>query len=243
MGPIAASISGAVASWEPWRVREAAQFSCQTRALGGGKQPPPRAHVTLQRLGSRHHTVQLDQNARIVGSDEPLPAFAAATPTKRNQVFIAGPAPLPSARAHMLALLAPFPAALPDAPHSSAEWKIAAYSSAAPAEIAAGATIYDNDGKTVLRAGTNAWSCMPANPKGPDADGAYSSAHKAMPFCFDAEGYKWVVGFMTDTAPVMERDTYMWMLHGDNGEDNTKRLVLSVDDVEDPQTGSRPART
>ena len=102
----------------------------------------------------------------------------------------------------MLALLAPLPAALalPDAPHSSAEWKIAAYSSAAPAEIAAGATIYDNDGKTVLRAGTNAWSCMPANPKGPDADGAYSSAHKAMPFCFDAEGYKWVVGFMTDTA-------------------------------------------
>ena len=137
----------------------------------------------------------------------------------------------------MLALLAPLPAALalPDAPHSSSEWKIAAYSSAAPAEIAAGATIYDNDGKTVLRAGTNAWSCMPANPKGPDADGAYSSAHKAMPFCFDAEGYKWVVGFMTDTAPVMERDTYMWMLHGDNGEDNTKRLVLSVDDVEDPK--------
>ena len=110
----------------------------------------------------------------------------------------------------MLALLAPLPAALPDAPHSSAEWKIAAYSSAAPAEIAAGATIYDNDGKTVLRAGTNAWSCTPANPKGPDADGAYSSAHVAMPFCFDAEGYKWVAGFMTNTAPVMERDTYMY---------------------------------
>ena len=50
--------------------------------------------------------------------------------------------PCLSARAHMLALLAPLPAALalPDAPHSSAEWKIAAYSSAAPAEIAAGAT-------------------------------------------------------------------------------------------------------
>ena len=155
--------------------------------------------------------------------------FCCSHADKRNQLVIAGPAPLPF-RSHMLALLAPFPAALPDAPHSSAEWKIAAYSSAAPAEIAAGATIYDNDGKTVLRAGTNAWSCMPANPKGPDADGAYSSAHKAMPFCFDAEGYKWVVGFMTDTAPVMERDTYMWMLHGDVGEDNTTAGVLNKAD-------------
>ena len=143
----------------------------------------------------------------------------------------------------MLALLAPLPTVLtlPDAPHSSAEWKIAAYSSAAPAEIAAGATIYDNDAKTVLRAGTNAWSCMAANPKGPDADGAFSSAHVAMPICFDAGGYKWISGFMTNTAPVLEHDAYMWMLHGDVGEDNTKPLVMSVDDIEDPdnwvQTG------
>ena len=122
----------------------------------------------------------------------------------------------------MLALLAPLPAVLtlPDAPHSSAEWKIAAYSSAAPAEIAAGATIYDNDAKTVLRAGTNAWSCLAGNPKGPDADAA---------------GYKWISGFMTNTAPVMDHDAYLWMLHGDVGEDNTKPLVMSVDDIEDPE--------
>ena len=46
---------------------------------------------------------------------------------------------------------------------------------------------------------------------------------------------KWMNDFMLGQDPDIKRNTFMWMLHGDNGEDNTKRLVLSVDDVEDPK--------
>ena len=33
--------------------------------------------------------------------------------------------------------------------------------------------------------------------------------------------------FMAGKKPNMERDTYMWMLHGDVGEDNTTAGVLN----------------
>jgi len=75
---------------------------------------------------------------------------------------------------------------------------------------------------------------LAGNPKGPDADGAFSSAHAAMPICFDAEGFKWITGWMSNTAPVMEHDAYLWMLHGDVGEDNTTPLVMSFEEIEDP---------
>ena len=77
-----------------------------------------------------------------------------------------------------------------------------------------GATVYDNDATTVLRAGTNGWSCMSGNPRPAPAEG-WSSAHTAMPVCFDGEGYKWMMGWMTSTAPVMERNAFIWMCaHG-----------------------------
>ena len=42
---------------------------------------------------------------------------------------------------------------------------------------------------------------------------------------------KWMMGYMAGKAPVMERDTFMWMLHGDMGEDNTKAGVLNKADA------------
>ena len=48
-----------------------------------------------------------------------------------------------------------------------------------------------------------------------------------MAACHDGEGMKWMMGYITCKAPVMERDTFMWMLHGDMGEDNTKAGVLN----------------
>ena len=128
---------------------------------------------------------------------------------------------------------------LPDLPHSSAAWKIAAYSSAAPAALGSHATIMDNDAKTVLRAGTNGWTCMAGNPRSAPANG-WSTAHAAMPVCFDAEGFKWMTGWMKNTAPVMDRNAFIWMLHGDVGEDNTTPFVLDRADATGPWIESGP---
>ena len=43
----------------------------------------------------------------------------------------------------------------------------------------------------MLRAGTNGWTAMAANPR-PMPEGGWPSAHAAMPLCFDAEGLKWM---------------------------------------------------
>ena len=52
-----------------------------------------------------------------------------------------------------------------------------------------------------------------------------------MTVCHDGEGMKWMMGYMSGKAPVMERDTFMWMLHGDMGEDNTNAGVLNKADA------------
>ena len=44
-----------------------------------------------------------------------------------------------------------------------------------------------------------------------------------------------MMGYMAGKAPDMERDTFMWMLHGDMGEDNTKAGVLNETDAEPGQ--------
>ena len=57
----------------------------------------------------------------------------------------------------------------PEGTHTSAEWQIWAYSTAAPAYIAANATVFDGPpdmGGNLLREGTNGWTCLPANPRG-----------------------------------------------------------------------------
>ena len=47
----------------------------------------------------------------------------------------------------------------PEGPHTSADWKIWAYSTAAPSFIASGCTVVDIDG-TILREGTNGWTAL-----------------------------------------------------------------------------------
>ena len=56
----------------------------------------------------------------------------------------------------------------PEGPHTSVEWQIWAYSTAAPEFIAEGAAVYDGPpdmGGKLLREGTNGWTCLPANPE------------------------------------------------------------------------------
>ena len=100
--------------------------------------------------------------------------------------------------------------------HESAEWQIEAYTSAAPDYLGDFATVIGGKG-AVLRQGTNGWTCQSANPR-PFPEGGWSSAHDAKPACFDSEGAKWMSAFMAGEKPEMDRDPYMWMLHGDVGE-------------------------
>jgi len=115
--------------------------------------------------------------------------------------------------------------ALTNTDHVSAEWQIAAYSSAAPAYIGDFATVIGGNGE-VLRKGSNGWTCLSLNPRQFPLSG-WRDAHDAMPGCGDAEGMKWMQAALAGTKPLLERDTFIWMLHGDVGEDNTKMGVLS----------------
>ena len=123
----------------------------------------------------------------------------------------------------------------PSGPHTSAEWQIWAYSTAGPAYIAKGATVYDGPpamGGKLLRQGTNGWTCLPANPRGmSDPDNGWKDAHEAMPLCGDQEVFKWITAYFAGTIPEMDKDGYAWMLHGDMGEDNTKAGVLNKEDA------------
>jgi len=71
------------------------------------------------------------------------------------------------------------------------EQKIASASSAAPAAVAAKATILDwpakeGDQPPVLRAGTNGWTCFPDSPDTPGND----------PMCLDAAWMKWIEAYL-----------------------------------------------
>jgi hypothetical protein len=42
----------------------------------------------------------------------------------------------------------------------------------------------------------------------------------------DSVGLNWLTQYMSGQPPVIERDVYIWMLHGDVGEDNSTPMVL-----------------
>ena len=120
----------------------------------------------------------------------------------------------------------------PTGPHTSAEWKIWAYSTAAPSFIAANCTVMDSDGKTILREGTNRWTAMAGNPRGmSDPENGWKNPHEAMPMVMDGQAMKWAMAFMSGKKPELDHDGWMYMLHGDMGEDNTKQLVFKKEDA------------
>lgn len=123
----------------------------------------------------------------------------------------------------------------PSGPHTSAEWKIWAYSSAAPSFIAADCTVIDLDG-TVLREGTNGWTALAANPRGmADPENGWKDPHEAMPMVGDAQAMKVMDAFMGGTLPQLDHDGWAWMLHGDMGEDNTTPMVFNKEDSAEGQ--------
>ena len=121
----------------------------------------------------------------------------------------------------------------PSGSHTSAEWQIWAYSTAAPSYIAKDATVL-NEKMEMLREGTNGWTCLPVNPRGiSDPENGWKDAHEAMPLCGDAEVFKWISAYLSDEVPDMDYDGYAWMLHGDMGEDNSTPKVMSKDDAKE----------
>ena len=120
----------------------------------------------------------------------------------------------------------------PEGPHTSAEWKIWAYSTAAPSFIAAECTVVDTDG-TVLREGTNGWTAMSGNPNGApsDPENGWKDPHEAMPMVGDAASFAWLQAFMAGEVPDVEVDGWAWMLHGDIGEDNRMYLVTDEEGI------------
>ena len=119
----------------------------------------------------------------------------------------------------------------PSGPHTSAEWKIWAYSTAAPSYIAANCTVVDVDG-SVLREGSNGWTAMAANPRGmSDPENGWKDPHEAMPMVGDGPAMQWAMAYMSGKTPEMDNDGWAWMLHGDMGEDNTKHLVFNKEDA------------
>ena len=116
--------------------------------------------------------------------------------------------------------------------NSSADWQIKTYSSAAPSFIGDFATVIGGKGET-LREGSNGWTCQNGNPR-PFPETGWKSAHEAMPVCHDDEGMKWMMALGEGTKPNLSRDSFMWMLHGDVGEDN---LVPGVLDKKDTTPG------
>ena len=68
---------------------------------------------------------------------------------------------------------------------------------------------------------------MAGNPRGmSDPENGWKDPHEAMPMVMDAQAMKWAMAYMSGTKPELDHDGWMYMLHGDMGEDNTKAIGL-----------------
>lgn len=91
---------------------------------------------------------------------------------------------------------------------------IASAMSAAPANVAKGATIVvmEADGKMrTLREGKNGFTCMPDNPATPGPD----------PMCMDKNSMEWVHAWVARKPPATGKVGFMYMLAGGTDASNT----------------------
>jgi hypothetical protein len=103
-------------------------------------------------------------------------------------------------------------------------WKIANAMSAAPEQVAAGATIMDlpatPDGQmTQLRAGTNGWTCAPDDPATPGND----------PVCGDSVSFAWFGQMMQHRPPRIRTVALAYMLQGATDASNTDPFKTKPD--------------
>ena len=88
--------------------------------------------------------------------------------------------------------------------------KIASALSSAPTSVTDQATIMDWD-NTVLRPGTNGWTCFPDMPENTGTD----------PMCLDGPWVNWAHAWMTKTKPTYAKMGFGYMLAGSGAESNT----------------------
>lgn len=81
---------------------------------------------------------------------------------------------------------------------------------AAPQDLARNATIMDWD-QTVLREGTNGWTCMPTPP----------NLTGTAPMCLDEQWVSWAHAWQTRTTPTFTGIGISYMLEGDEGASNS----------------------
>lgn len=88
-------------------------------------------------------------------------------------------------------------------PHTlqAQEAKMRSAMSAAPASVAADATVMDWE-MTVLREGSNGWTCLPDHPDTPGVD----------PMCVDDPWMEWIHGYMNQTDVQIDRIGFGYML-------------------------------
>ena len=108
------------------------------------------------------------------------------------------------------------PAATKKAPAKSKEWKIQNAMSAAPRPIAKDATIMDwpaQEGAepTVLRKGTNEWTCFPDDPSTPGND----------PMCLDKMWLEWAQAWIKKREPKITAPGVGYMLQGGSTASNS----------------------
>ncbi|WP_341939486.1 hypothetical protein [Marinimicrobium sp. C2-29] len=100
--------------------------------------------------------------------------------------------------------------------HADKESKIRSAMSAAPPSIAESATIRDwpseeGGDMTLLREGSNEWTCLPDMPHTPGND----------PMCLDEPWLAWADAWMNKSEPKIDRMGFGYMLQGGTPESNT----------------------
>jgi hypothetical protein len=116
----------------------------------------------------------------------------------------------------------------PAAAPGSDEWKIQSALSAAPAELAQGASVMDwpaegSKDMRQLKAGTNGWTCMPDVPStdGPD------------PMCLDKTFLDWAGAWQGKTKPNVTKVGLAYMLQGDAGASLTDPYATGPETAKD----------
>ena len=130
-------------------------------------------------------------------------------------------------------LIAPFCLLADDhkAQGNSIDWEIEAYTTSAPDFIGNFATVISASGE-VLREGSNGWTCLPfiAMPKM-----GFKTKNEAAPACADQNAMAWANAYLSQTEPKLENDGWIWMLHGDTGDDNFRPYSEGDEKNTDPK--------
>jgi pimeloyl-ACP methyl ester carboxylesterase len=178
------------------------RFGASLPPLGGSQVPPTsRSGEPDPASGREHAPIHRSTECRTLEA-----VRHDVQPTAQKEDFMR----------HVLRLAAALLIAVPAGIHaqtaagSDAERLIASALSAAPTSVSAGATVMMMDG-TVLRQGTNGWTCIPDDAAVPNDS----------PMCLDAVWLEFMDAYMNRRSPAKTGVGFAYMLQGDMPVSNT----------------------